>query len=348
MSHSRSEARGLPAATSVLATVTVGLAAFIEQQGADADSVFGRAGLRVDLPERPNAPIALRDFCHVLDEAVRRTGNDNFGLWFGAQFAPEALGLLGYLALSSATLGQAIRNMVDHFPVHQQNSVLQLTQDDGICRLEYRVNDGAILKRRQDAELSLGMFCNVMRRALGPGWAPLEIQFEHARPGVWQDHRQAFRSDVRFNQPSNVIIFRAQALARPMPDADARLLAIIRQSLQMLGDGPRPALLLAARVKAEMLGLLPAGEPRLEQVAERLRLPPWTLRRRLDEEGACFNSVLESLRRELAPVHLQEAGVSISEIAFRLGYTEVSAFSRAFVRWYGVSPRQWRRAAPAG
>lgn len=330
------------AGPTVMATAISGLAEFIEHQGADAQGILHRSGLGTD-PLEPSAPIPLFGLCNAMDDAVRRTHNDNFGLWFGHQFAPQSLGLLGYLATSSPTLGQALRNMVEYFPVYQQSSLLRLCEAQGICRLEYRLQESMIASRRQDAELSLTQFCNVMRLALGPTWAALEIHFEHPRPSDWQAHREAFGADVRFAMPCNAILFRASELSKPMPYSDSQLLAIIKQSMQQLrptGSGVPPSLV--ERVREQILTLLPDGEPRLDQIAERLSVPAWTLQRRLKEEQECFKQLIESIRRELAHTYLQEERLSISELSFRLGYTEVSTFSRAFMRWHGVSPRQWR------
>ncbi|HEY0290670.1 MAG TPA: AraC family transcriptional regulator [Pseudomonas sp.] len=330
------------AGPTVMATAISGFAEFIEHQGADAQGILHRSGLGTD-PLEPSAPIPLFGLCRAMDDAVRRTHNDNFGLWFGHQFAPQSLGLLGYLATSSPNLGQALRNMVEYFPVYQQSSLLRLCEAQGICRLEYRLQDAAITSRRQDAELSLTQFCNVMRLALGPEWAALEIHFEHPRPGDWQAHSEAFGTEVRFAMPCNAILFRSTELCQPMPYSDGQLLAIIKQSMQQLRPAMAPvAPSLVEKVREQILGLLPDGEPRLDQIAERLRVPTWTLQRRLKEERECFKQLIESIRRELAHTYLQEERLSISELSFRLGYTEVSTFSRAFMRWHGMSPRQWR------
>lgn len=106
--------------TTVLASVMVGLEDFITHQGGHGESVLKRVGLSSDMPLNPNAPISLRNYCAAMDEAVRQTGNDNFGLWFGNQFKTEALGMLGFLLLSSTTLREAINNLVTFFPVHQK------------------------------------------------------------------------------------------------------------------------------------------------------------------------------------------------------------------------------------
>lgn len=101
----------------------------------------------------------------------------------------------------------------------------------------------------------------------------------------------------------------------------------------------------ALRVKSELIALLDQGAPRLETIARRLNMPSWTLRRRLAESGVNFTDMVELTRRELALYYLEQRQVTISELSALLGYAEVSALSRAFHRWYGASPRQWRSSA---
>lgn len=333
--------------TVVRASVTTGLDAFIASHGGDPDRVFGYAGLRHDTSERPNDPIELGDFCNAMDESVRQTRNDNFGLWFGRQFRPEGLGLIGYLATSSRTLGSALRSMAEAFPLHQENSLLRLVEAAGVCRFEYRVDPRAVASRRQDAEASLGMFCNVMRQAAGDDWAPLEVHFEHRRPEAWGEHSKAFSSDVLFDRPCNAIVFRPEELSLPMPGYDSTLQSIVLQSLRQTGSILPAHFGLAERVKEHVVALLPEGYPRLDDVAGRLRMPAWTLQRRLSDERCCFKDLIEETRREIAPTLLEQGDLSVSEIAFRLGYSEVSAFSRAFQRWFAQSPRGWRHARQA-
>jgi len=330
----------------VLASVTSGLEEFIRTNGGDPHRVLARAGLDMGLADQPTSPIPMRDFCNVLDGAVEATGNERFGLWFGHQFRPEAMGLLGYLAVSSATLGAALSSIERAFPVHQSDSMFRVSVTGGICRIDYQLRDGSILNRRQDAELSLGMFCNILRQPMGGRWAPLEVHFEHARPLGTEEYRRAFACDLRFDQPMNAILLRAEALERPMPNSDPILHAVLTQMLA--GITPRTAASgIISAVRNEIVDLLRAGYPRLEDVSARLALPSWTLQRRLGQEGCRFKDLVDEVRRELSLVLLAEASLSVSELAFRLGYSEVSAFSRAFQRWHGLSPRDWRKRAGA-
>ena len=342
--HRLSQATSTASGTKVLATVTLGLKDFIDQQGANADQVFDRSGLGAELNGDLTLPISLDRYCQAFEEAERRTGVPNFALGFGRQFCPESLGLLGYLATSSPTLREAMQALCGRFHLHQNNSLMELSLQRGMCHLRYQVLDGAILHRRHDAELSLAMFLNVMRRALGPAWAPAEVHLEHERPGHCETHREVFGTEVHFLRPVNAIVFRPEVLDTPMPQRDQTLNRLMGHSLALVGGWEGEAhLSLSDRVRSHIQRLLPLGEPRLDEVAAPLAMPPWTLQRRLAAEGHTFKELVERVRRELAPERLlADRTEPVSAVAFQLGYAEVSAFSRAFQRWYDLSPSAWR------
>lgn len=328
-------------ATGVLASATTGAGRFISSNGGDADSIFGRSGID---PENvgPTTNISLKSYCTLFETAAAVTGNDNIGLWFGQQFGPTDLGLIGYVAIHSQTLGDGLKNFVELFPYHQQETEMSLTGHKDLLSLNYRITDGNIIDRRQDAELSLGMFCNIFRHGFGAGWSPEEVHFEHPKPANWQQHEQAFQAPVFFNQRANSLVFRPEQTKTPMPMADPRLLMILRKCLRQVGiqeDGPRTV---PGRIKDYLVMTLSDGCPTLEQTADALAIPAWTIQRRLEEAGLTFSEVVETTRRELAQSYLKQQHIPLTEIAFLLGYSELSAFSRAFTRWMGRSPRQYR------
>ncbi|QTF09840.1 AraC family transcriptional regulator [Brenneria izadpanahii] len=326
----------------VLATMMEGLERFIEQQGADAAGVLARAGLKSELLKKPNQPISFGRYCQAVNEAAKQTGNENFGLMFGAQFLPQQLGLLGYLCLSSRTLGQALTNLARYFPLHQQNSELRLSQQPDGYRLEYRVDDAVVIDRRQNAELSMMIFLNIMRHVLGNDWSPAKVYFEHKAPRAKRAHLQLFGCVVYFQKPQNAIFFSREVMNRPMPECNDYLFNVVRHSLEIVGEQNQSAVNLVSEVKSELITLLATGNPRLDTIAKRLKMPSWTLQRRLAEYGVSFKDMIESTRRELAVYYLEQRQVSISELSALLGYAEVSVLSRAFHRWYGASPKKWR------
>lgn len=337
-------ARSTERPAGVLASAASGLIEFIADEGGDAERILGHSGIDPERLHNPTLHLDLGQYCRVFEVAAQQTGNANFGLRFGSQFRPESLGLLGYVGLCSETLGQALRNVVRMFPCHQQGSTLQLVDLGEYSRLDYQVLHGAIAHKRQDAELSLGMFANLMRQALGQHWAPETVHFEHAQPEAWHEHCKSFDAPVLFNQPSNSLIFSSQLLARPMPGRDPRLLTLMLESMHKLASPAAAPPALVDEVKARVRRQLGDGDPSLECIAEQLRLPVWTLQRRLGDQGLSFTTLVDQVRRELATHYLQQANLPISELALLLGYSEISAFSRAFRRWFAVSPRQWRQA----
>jgi AraC-like DNA-binding protein len=326
-----------------LACAATGIVDFIERHGGDIDSIFGNAGIAPDVVGEPTLKLGLDRYCALFEQAARRTGNDNFGLWFGHQFEPRDLGLWGYAAVSAPTLGSALSALVELFPLHQESSSMRFGPiGGGLLRLEYRIEASSIIERRQDAELSLGMFQNLIRECLGRSWAAEEVHFEHPRPAGWAEHERAFSAPVYFSRPTNALIFRDCMLERPMPARDPRLAATMRTCLYQLASRNGRRASLAERIRSLVRAMLPDGYPPLESVAARLKLSPSSLQRELAEEGLSFRDLVEDTRRTLAMSYLRDRQLPLSEIALLLGYSELSAFSRAVRRWTGAPPRAVR------
>jgi AraC-like DNA-binding protein len=262
-------------------------------------------------------------------------------LWFGQQFKPELLGLIGAVAISSPTLGAGLVNLARFFPYHQQATHTSFSCHGELARLEYRIMDGGIVDRRQDAELTLGMFVNVLRHCLGAAWTPEAIHFEHPMPGEWREHRQAFGAPVQFGQRTNALIFRSDRLLQPMPQGSLHRANAHCQELKKI-SGNTGVLSLLDHVKGEIRCCLPEGVPSIEFVAHAVDMPRWTLQRRLGNYGLSFSDAVDLVRRELADTHIRQRFVALSDISDSLGYSELSAFSRAFRRWFGMSPQQFR------
>ncbi len=327
----------------VLASAATGVVSFIARQGGDIDGIFGNAGIAPDMAGQPTLGVKLSAYCRLFEEAARRTGNGNFGLWFGNQFQPRDLGMWGYATVSSPTLGSALENLVGLFPYHQESSTMRLVPGEGgLIRLEYAITAPDIVQRRQDAELSLGMFLNVFREGCGRAWAPEEVHFEHPAPADWREHAAAFQAPVYFAQPTNALVFRPELLARPMPGRDLRLLAMMRTCLESLGSH-RAGATLFDRIRMAIRTSLPNGCPELRHIAGALHIASTVVQRELAEHGLTYRAAVEGMRRALAEMYLEQRQLPLTEIAFLLGYSELSAFTRAFTRWTGTCPRTFRR-----
>jgi AraC-like DNA-binding protein len=327
----------------VLACAATGIVEYIERLGGDIDRIFGHAGLAPAMAGSPTLGLRLASYCALFEEASRLTKAGNFGLWFGNQFKPRSLGLWGYAAVSSPTLGSALENLVGLFPHHQESSAMRLRQGgDGLMRLEYQIESPRIVERRQDAELSLGMFLNLLREGCGADWAPEEVHFEHPAPENGREHESAFGAPVYFSQGTNALLFRPEVLRRPMPARDLTLMAVARSALEQLSRVAAAPASIVDRMRHILRTRLSEGYPALEQIAAELRLSTGAVQRELQQEGLAYKDLVEEVRRDLAFAYMRQRQLPLSEIAFLLGYSELSAFSRAVRRWTGESPRRVR------
>lgn len=335
-------------APKVLAAAANGVVDLIGRHGGDVDAIFGRAGLDTGELDSPYNELNLRQYCALFEEAATQTGNDNFGLHFGHRFAPRRLGAIGYVAISSPTLAAGIRNLVRYFPAHQDDSVLSLECDDDVVWLHYQIIHPQITGRRQDAELSLGMFCNIFWHAVGERWRPLEISFEHGPPDGRSEHEARFGAPVKFGQRTNSIAFQRRDLDAPIRDSDPYLLSVIEpllaQRRQMRG-GPGD---FVERLRARIRLRLGQSSLSLCRVAEELDMSPGALQRRLREHGLAFQDMVRASRRDLALRYVRHGDMALTDVALALGYSEQSAFSRAFRAWTGMSPRRYRQLSRQG
>ncbi|WP_299848457.1 AraC family transcriptional regulator [uncultured Roseovarius sp.] len=335
----------ITAPAKVLSAAADGAARLFEEQGGCLDRIFGHAGISEKELDSPVAEINLSQYCQMFETAARQTQNDNIGLQFGRTFQPRQLGMLGYSAISSPTLAAGLRNMEAFFPAHQEQTRFGLIQDDGILWLSYRIVDPRIRNRRQDAELSLGMFCNVFRSALGEDWSPLEVRFEHAKPEHAHEHEAAFGAPVVFNRRTNAIAFRRSDLDARMPGHDPYLFSMVKAFLENRCKTSDDPMDFATVVRNEIKMQLGSSIPSLGEIATILGMPGPSFQKQLRKYGLSYNDILRAARHELALHYMDDSDMPLTEIAFNLGYSELSAFSRAFRNWTGMSPQRYRRVS---
>jgi AraC-like DNA-binding protein len=327
----------------VLAYAANGVLEKIKLHGGDPDSILGNATINTSDLSNPLNEINLNQYCLLFEEAAKNTGHDSFGLDFGAQFQPEQLGAIGYAAIASPTLSAALRNMEYYFSVHQGQSSFGLIQEEDVIWLSYRILDERIRHRRQDAELSIGMFRNIFRRALGADWAPLEIRFEHEKPENFTEHEKIFNAPIMFGRRTNAFAFRRSDLAKKMPDQDPYLFAIIEGFLKSRSKLSTSIEDFATVVRNQIKLHLGDCALNLTTIAKIMGYTESSFQKELKETGVNFNDLLRAARQELALHYIKDKNIPLTEVAFLLGYSELSAFSRAFRAWTGLSPQLYRR-----
>jgi AraC-like DNA-binding protein len=328
----------------ILASAANGVLNLIGEYGGDIGTIFERANIAPSIIDNPLNELGLKEYCDLFDTAAEQICEDSFGLLFGSTFTPHRLGPVGYIAINSPTLYSALRNFISFFPAHQDCTCLNLAQERGVFRLDYAILDNRITNPSQDAELSIAIFSNIFKHVLGSNWAPLEIHFSHENfHGSYTRHEHFFNCPVRFNQPSNSILFRKKDLNTIIPNCDPYLFSIIESTLKQRQELKLEPENLVNAIKHHIKVNIGDSTPTLSDIATKLDLRTTNIKKKLSIQGVTFNDLVKASRQELAIKYLAESDMQLTEIAFALGYSELSAFSRAFRAWSGMSPQHYRR-----
>ena len=324
---------------------TKGLAEAIAAKGGNADLIRGAFGLEHSNLADPEGFIATETFALLLEETARATGDDYFGLHFGAGINPKIIGPVIYVVLNSPTIGAGIENVERYLKIHNEAARWFTHTEGERAYVGYELAELGIEKPRQYHEASLVVALNTLRMMAGSHWAPREVHFTHESPHQVSEHTRIFSAPVRFGCATNAFVVERAFLERQVPAADPQLYKILRRYLNnILSELPREDSFLASIRKA-IAETMRDGDPGLGRVAKQLAASPRTLQRRLKEYGLEFKKLADDTRRRYASNYLLDRKHTLTEVAFLLGYSDVSAFNRAFKRWTGTTPLQYRREA---
>jgi len=330
---------------------TTGLLEIIKNAGADPDQVLCRVGLDRAALSNMEGFIPCSVFARMLEEAARATGDPFFGLHFGERFNPKNIGPLTYVVLNSPTIAVADEHVARYFKLYNQAAKAFFTVEGQRAYLQSVLVDLDIATPRQQNEYGMVIRLNTIRLMVGSQWAPLEVRFAHEAPEDVSEHLRIFGAPVLFGYSTNAFVIEREFLERQIPAADRRLYRIMQRYLEQVLTEMPPEDGLLASVRRGIAESMREGEPNLARVAKKMAMSPRTLQRQLKERGMEFKKLVEDTRRQFALNYLKNRRNTLTEIAFLLGYSEASAFTRAFRRWTGSPPLAYRgqaasRAAP--
>jgi AraC-like DNA-binding protein len=242
----------------------------------------------------------------------------------------------------------AITNAMRYLRLHVDAADLSLVFAGPEVRLVYRLTDPGIPPSRHYDEVIMVCFLRFVRLGIDDGWAPHEVQFRHGPPADVAPYQGLFGGLVRFDQSDNAMLFDRQLLSRPLRTADHQLLAILEEHANaVLAELPVADGDLIGRLRQFVLDALPHDGAALSAAARALGMSTRTLQRRLKARGIVYAGLVDDVRRRLSDKYLADANLSLGEIAYLLGYSESSAFNRAYRRWTGRTPSADRRSVAA-
>lgn len=324
--------------SSVRASFMSALVQRLEATGRSAQPLLNRTGIGLSQLTDPYGTIPLGRFVAFLEGAAEVVGDPNIGARIGADLTAGDMGPVGIVLSLSGRVDTGIERFVRYTNALQGGTDSQWVLNDRHWTFTYRLTDQNIWPRRQDAEFSLSSLVQVVRDNFSSRWAPLEVHFEHGTPLNADTLEKLFRCPVRFSQSINRIIVAKDACDTIVrPEDPALLAALERHVREIIGsaEDPRTTSESVRTVIESRLGFSPVT---IDHVAQALAMTPRSLQRHLSLEGTSFRQLLEDLRRTRAHLLLSQRGAKVANVADALGYSDPTAFWRAWRGWTGTAP----------
>jgi AraC-like DNA-binding protein len=319
-------------------TIIGSLPGLLRAADLDAHSLAASIGLDPQRLADPTCLVSFEQIGRFLAGAARLSGDELLGLHVGLAEGPGALDALGYLAMNTADVQGALATLARY--LHHFGGTLTLTREGGVALLGYAFVAPQIEGAGLIVEGSMGLVLSLLRELCGKTWTPLQVQFSRALPGKPKAWQQAVQAPVYFGAESDQVAFSGKWLSQRIDRADPELHRILEARVAEL-DAQQSADFVTRVSTLIRAGFL-SGDVSLEQVAGRLAMSSRTLKRRLQAESTSHSQLLERSRMEMACHLLLHSRASMTQITELLGYANSSAFSRAFSRWSGMPPRDWR------
>ena len=326
--------------TRVLLNLTGALATL----GFDAEAVLHRCQLTwkdLETSDTDERHVPLDVLNRFWSAAVAVTGDESIGVRIGALARSERFGVLGYIARVSATLGDALFRTARYLRLWNEATGLSLLVEQSHALVWYR---SLAPERPHPAggDTIMATLLVLSRELTAKELVLNEARFAHPAPSNQAPYHEVFGAALRFNCLEYALVFAPDVLTLPITTYDPRLADLLTQEVSQRVDDLPVTGTFSLQVRSLLAAELRGGNPMTDNIAAQLRMHPKTLTRRLRDEGTSHRELLDSLRRELAQRYLSAPNLNVTEVAFLLGFSDASAFNKAFKRWFGVAPLAFR------
>lgn len=313
----------------------------LEARGVDPHAVFRQVGVDPARFHDENARYPISEMRRLWDGAVAATGDSCFGLDAGQYLHPTTFHALGYAWLASHTLREALERFVRYTRMVSTGLRMQLVLVADEVEILWGLTASTIEVAPAAADAAFAALITMCRASCGEGFHPKRARLMHSLPPCPDRFEALVRAPVEFGAPDNAMVLDRAEVERLLPTGNFELARASDEVIvRYLAHLDRHEV--AMQVKAQLVELLPSGRVTAKAVAQALNLSVRSLQRKLAEQHTNFAQLLEDTRRELARQYVGTSRLSVGEIAYLLGFADPANFTRAFRRWTGMSPSDFR------
>lgn len=313
--------------------------------GLDAGEVARTHGLDLALTD-VDARFPYASWLALWQDVITRTKRDSIGIDAAENLPWGHWDVIDYLIGTSDTLGTALRRFARYFAIISTGAEHALEEEGDTVRIVRRYAPDCVTRLLAPPEFAFAATVAHVRMALGFRWCPREITFAAPAPSSDAAHERFFGCPIQFDAPLSTIVMDASAMELPMHHQDSELGRVLERHASQLvreidTDTDHD---FVTEVRRAIVKALPDGDVSIGHVARRLATSSRTLQRRLHDSGLTFDKLYDAIRRDLARTYLDDPRVSIQETAHLLAFGDLRGFYRAFKRWEGCTPAEWRRS----
>jgi len=321
---------------SIRASAFAPLVRYFRQNSQKLEPLLKQNGLKPRDIQDPYTIIPLSAFLGVLEDAAVALKDPVLGARLGVTLTPAELGPTGILMSQSSTIRRGLERFHSSFSALQGTTEMVFSDTNLKPQITYQLNSAFVTHQPQDTEFSLSGICHLIRIAFDLRWNPEEVHFKHAgskRPDLLE---KLFRAPVLFGQATNRVIIPVDSLDNYHRDEDQTLIQLIEHHVHDLAVAN--PLSLKDRVSLVVSRRLGQASIDLASVAQELGLTPRSLQRHLAQDGTSLRKIIQEHRMQIARSQLADRSVSVSAVAQSMGYSDSTAFGRAFRLWSGKTP----------
>lgn len=326
-----------------VAAVASAIGIYAADRNIDSDAIARSCGLE---PERfgiLGERISLNRLCRFLEALSLVSGDDLFGLKSAEVFEKGSSGPFGYALMSAPTVRDMLVFLGRNLHKAGETSICTLAIGARETHFEWAYSP-LILHCDQYVDMGLVQTFRHFRAILGPDTDRLKLELVRSKPKNTSLHKELLTQKVSFGAPINAMIMPSDFLGRVNPKADPLLFKMMSQQMDAIKVRSSTSQDPVVAIRLHLAENLEGSVPTLGEEAERLGMSPRTLQRRLTDAGTSMQALLDECRSEMAEKLLLETSLSLSAIAYKLGFSAPAAFTRSAIRWFGITPSNYRKA----
>ena len=312
----------------------------VKALGGNIDKILAAADLPTDVLGNYEQYISYRSYLRLLDAAATDTGCPYFGLVMSQKLGAENMGVTGFVMTQAVNVGAAWASLQRFYHVHDTYGTVLLTDNGDTACIRYEIPRAGLPGERQSLDVAAGVSTNIHRLICGHQSEIVTLHFPYPEPPDLAPYEFLKCRNIYFDKPGYAMFFPAEVLQWQVTHSDPEMRVELQNYLDSLESSSQHAT--SRQVEKLIRGFLSTGDCTLPHIARFLSISVRALQNRLEAEHSSFQLLLDQVRRELATRHLSRGDMQLTQLAYLLGYSELSAFSRSFKRWYGTSPRSWQ------